>query len=82
MWNRQNINARFLLILGVVAYIFAFLFSYEQWVAPRYAGWGLLYRDVPAGYILISWTLCLISALWMPRDLTRPSQLLFFIQYF
>ncbi len=69
-------------MLGVVAYIGAFLFSYEQWVAPRYAGWGLSYRDVPAGYIQISWVLCLISALWMPRDLTRPSQLLFFIQYF
>lgn len=82
MWDQQNINARFFLILGVVAYISAFLFSYEQWVAPRYAGWGLSYREVPAGYILISWALCLISALWMPRDLTRPSQLLFYIQYF
>ncbi|MFA6920222.1 MAG: hypothetical protein WC216_00120 [Gallionella sp.] len=82
MWNRQDVIARFFLMLGVVAYIAAFLFSYEQWVAPRYAGWGLSYREVPAGYILISWALCLISALWMPRDLTRPSQLLFYIQYF
>ena len=40
------------------------------------------YRDVPAGYILTSWILCLVAALWMPRDLTRPSQLLFYIQYF
>lgn len=75
-------NARFYLMLGVVIYIFAFLFSYGQWVAPRYEGWGMGYRDVPAGYILISWILCLVSALWMPRDLTRPSQLLFYIQYF
>lgn len=82
MWNRQSINARFFLMLGVVAYTSAFLFSYEQWVVPRYESWGMSYRDVPAGYILTSWILCLVSALWMPRDLTRPSQLLFFIQYF
>jgi len=82
MWNRQSINARVFLILGVVAYTSAFLFSYEQWVVPIYEVWGMTYRDVPAGYILTSWILCLVPALWMPGDLTRPSQLLFFIQYF
>ena len=75
-------SARLFLMLGVVAYISAFLFSYEQWVVPRYEGWGMSYRDVPVGYIQISWILCLVSALWIPRDLTRPTQLLFFIQYF
>lgn len=82
MLNRKINNARFFLILGVVAYICAFLLSYEQWVVPRYEGWGMSYRNVPAGYILTSWILCLIPAIWMPRDLMRPSQLLFFIQYF
>jgi len=75
-------NARFYLVLGVVIYISAFLFSYEHWVAPRYEGWGMSYRDVPAGYILTSWILCVVSALWIPGDLIRPSQLLFYIQYF
>ena len=75
-------NARFVLMLGVIAYISAWLFSYEQWVVPRYETWGMSYREVPLGYKLTSWILCLISALWIPRDLTRPSQLLFFIQYF
>lgn len=75
-------RARFFLMLGVIVYITAFLFSYEQWVVPRYEGWGMSYRDVPVGYIIISWILCLLSALWIPCDLTRPSQLLFFIQYF
>jgi hypothetical protein len=69
-------------MLGVVAYISAFLFSYGQWVVPRYESWGMSYRDVPVGYIHISWILCLVSALWIPRDLTRPTHLLFFIQYF
>ena len=78
----HDIKARTFLMLSVVLYIFAFLFSYQQWVVPRYEGWGMAFRDVPLGYILSSWALCLISALWMPRDLTRPSQLLFFIQYF
>ena len=69
-------------MLGVVVYISAFLFSYEQWVVPRYEVWGMSYRDIPAGYTLTSWILCLVSAIWIPRDLARPSQLLFFIQYF
>ena len=75
-------NARFFLMLCVAAYISAFLFSYEQWVVPQYEGWGMSYRDVPTGYILTSWILCLVSALWTPRDLLRPSHLLFFVQYF
>jgi hypothetical protein len=82
MFERQSVNARLFLILGVIAYISAFLFSYEQWVVPRYEGWGLSYRDVPIIYMLSSWFLCLVPALWIPLDLTRPSQLLFFIQYF
>lgn len=75
-------NARLFLMLGVVVYICSFLFSYEHWVVPRYEAWGMSYRVVPAGYILTSWALCLITALWIPVDLTRPSQLLFFVQYF
>jgi len=82
MLNRENLKARIFLMLGVAIYISAFLYSYKQWVVPRYESWGLSYRDVPEIYITISWLLCLASALWMPRDLTRPSQLLFFIQYF
>ena len=82
MRDRQRINSRFFLMICVVVYISAFLFSYEQWVVPRYESWGLSYQDTPAGYILTSWIMCLASAFWMPRDLTRPSQLLFFIQYF
>lgn len=80
--NIQNFKARFLLVMAVIVYISAFLISYGQWVAPRYAAWGMSYRDVPIEYILSSWALCLIPALWMPRDLMRPSQLLFYIQYF
>jgi hypothetical protein len=82
MWNKKIVGTRIFLLLGVSVYICAFLYSYEQWVVPRYEGWGMSYRDVPLAYILTSWALCLIAALWIPRDLKRPSQLLFFIQYF
>jgi hypothetical protein len=75
-------NARFYFLFGVIIYIFSFIFSYENWVAPKYENWGMGYREVPTGYIIASWILCLIPAFWMPLDLKRPSQLLFFIQYF
>ena len=81
MWKYRRLEARVILVVCVLIYISVFLFSYKQWVVPRYESWGFSYRDIPIGYTLISWVLCLISALWLPRDLTRPSQLLFYIQY-
>jgi hypothetical protein len=75
-------KARVHLVIGVFLYISAFLFSYEEWVVPRYEDWGMGSRDVPIEYIISSWVFCLIPSLWMPINLSRPSQLLFCIQYF
>jgi hypothetical protein len=76
------LKARFYFLASVILYISVFLIGYEEWVAPKYTTWGMGYRDIPIGYILSSWLMCLIPAIWMPYDLTRPSQILFYIQYF
>ncbi|MBI3584679.1 MAG: hypothetical protein HY096_12145 [Nitrospinae bacterium] len=73
---------RLLLVFSTIAYVAIFQWTYERLVAPRYDYWGLSYDPIPFPYLQISWVLAIFPATWMPIKLRRPSQLLFFIQYF
>ena len=84
--NHTNVlrirKSRLFLLASVVAYVAVFNVTYEMFVAPTYISWGLSYRPLPFAYTVGSWVLCLLPALWLPLVPRRPSQLLFYIQYF
>lgn len=72
---------RILFILSVILYVVVFNWTYKQFIVPTYDHWGLSYNLPASGYLLLSWVVSLIPALWMPIEFKRPSLLLFYIQY-
>lgn len=75
-------SGRALLVLVVASYVLVFNLTYRDLVAPVFEFWGLGYRHPPGVYLLISAVLCLVPALWMPVRFSRPSLMLFYVQYF
>jgi len=73
---------RILLIVSVIFYVMVFNWAYKQLVAPTYGYFGLSYNPPAPSYLLVSWVVSLIPALWLPTEFKRPSLLLFYIQYF
>jgi len=74
-WNRL------FLLLGIVAYIVCFRWLYHNYLAPEWGYLGFGDDPVPAKYLLLTWLLSLIPALWMPLLLRRPSQLAYWVLY-
>jgi hypothetical protein len=65
-----------------MSYVAIFNLTYRDLIAPVFQFWGLGYRDIPSPYFLTSVVCCLVPALWMPLKFSRPSLLLFYVQYF
>jgi len=75
-------SARLLLIAAVACYIAIFNLTYRDLLAPVFQFWGLPYHPLPALQFWTSTVLCVVPALWMPVQFSRPSLLLFYVQYF
>ena len=77
-----SVRGRITLVLAVIGYVIVFNLAYRSLVVPTFESWGLGYHQVSS---LLFWTsaiVCVIPALWMPVEFTRPSLLLFYVQYF
>lgn len=74
--------ARTTLLVGITTYVVVLNWTYVRFVAARYDYFGSGLNDIPWGYFAISFILALIPGFWMPLTLTRPSHLLFYVQYF
>jgi hypothetical protein len=77
----RHLKPRWILFLGIVAYIAIVNWTYVDFVATIYPFYGLSYNPPPLSYQLISWALSILPALWLPLDLRRPSLIFFLIQY-
>ncbi|MDB4917573.1 MAG: hypothetical protein JWM95_5217 [Gemmatimonadetes bacterium] len=75
-------TARLLVVAAVICYVIAFNLTYRDFVSPIFQFWGLGYRPIPAPYFWTTCLLCVLPSTWMPVSLTRPSLLLFYLQYF
>ncbi|MCU1332657.1 MAG: hypothetical protein JWM08_1649 [Candidatus Angelobacter sp.] len=71
---------RIKIVLGAVAYVAAFHWSYVTVLITLYAYEGFKYRNRPEA-VALSWILALIPALWLPIRLIRPSQLVYWLLY-
>lgn len=74
-------GSRLAAIALAALYVGAFFLSYRELVAPVYAFWGLSYRVIPAEYLGMTVALCIFPSFWMPLRFSRPSMLLFYLQY-
>ena len=72
---------RLWLVAAVSCYVAIFHVSYRDLVAPTFAFFGLSYHPLAAQYFWTSVALCILPSCWMPIAFSRPSLLLFYVQY-
>jgi hypothetical protein len=70
-----------LFVGSICLYILALNGAFRQLVVPNYGYYGFFLRTVDSGYLLASWVVCLIPALWLPIAFQRPSQLIVLFLY-
>lgn len=82
-WRPTHLSrSRLSLVVAVAIYIAMFNATYYALVVPVFGAWGFGAFSAPAIYFWVSVLLCLIPAFWMPVGFSRPSLMLFYIQYF
>jgi len=72
---------RLWLICGMVAYVACFQWMYINYLYPTWAYFGFDYYPPESKYLVLAWILSLLPSLWMPIELTRPSQLAYWVLY-
>lgn len=72
---------RLLLLLSIVGYVAFFQWMYVNYLYPFWGYFGFDYNPPGRGYIVLAWFLSVIPSLWMPADLSRPSQLAYWVLY-
>jgi hypothetical protein len=78
---KTNVKPRALLVLGVLTYVAVFQWMYENYLYPNW-DYAVFHYYVPPGvYLLLSWILSVTPSFWMPVELTRPSQLTYWVLY-
>jgi hypothetical protein len=66
----------------VAIYVTIFNVTYYALVVPVFGAWGFGTWSDPIVYFWVSVLFCLVPACWMPIQFSRPSLLLFYVQYF
>lgn len=77
----NTIKSRSLLILGILAFIGAFHWVYVSWLKPTFGYMGFTYTEAPIETLILAWTLAALPAVWMPMQVSRPSQLISWVLY-
>ncbi len=66
--------------MGAVAYVALFNWAYATAMSPwRYIGYT--YNPPPPAFVIFSWLVAILPALWMPISLRRPSQVGYWLLY-
>lgn len=78
-WHKAK--SRLLFVGSICLYILILNSTYRMLVTPRYEYYGLSLRTLDFNYLLMSWVVCLIPALWFPIAFQRPSQLILILMY-
>jgi hypothetical protein len=72
---------RSLLVCGMVAYVGCFQWMYIHYLDPTWSYFGFDYYPPATKYVVLAWVLSLLPSFWMPIQLTRPSQLAYWVLY-
>lgn len=69
------------LVGSVAIYVLLLNWTYAELVAPVYTYVGLSFSPLSAWQFAFCFVLCIVPSFWAPVRVTRPSQLLFLVQY-
>jgi hypothetical protein len=72
---------RILLACGMIAYVACFHWMYIHYLDATWAYFGFNYFAPSMKYVVLAWVLSLLPSLWMPINLSRPSQLAYWVLY-
>src|SRR5207237_1133633 len=65
----------------VAAYVATFTLAYVRVLSPTWSYQGFVFQPASPMLVVLGFVLAMAPALWMPVDLTRPSQLVYWILY-
>src|ERR1700691_4553321 len=77
----MKITPRKIAFAAMTLYIACFQWVYVQYLFPTFGYLGFEFYPPSPGYLALAWVLSLFPALWMPVELTRPSQLAYWVLY-
>jgi hypothetical protein len=77
----SHTQRRLLLVSAMVTYVAVFQWMYINYLYPNWAYFGFDYFPPSTKYLVLAWTLSLLPSLWMPIELSRPSQLAYWVLY-
>ncbi len=80
-FNIFNISDRLLLVAFVIVYLLILHFSYVKLISPIWGYMGFIYNNPSFFTIFLTWVIATIPALWMPIDIKRPSQIIYWVFY-
>ncbi|MGB2677796.1 MAG: hypothetical protein WAN12_12000 [Candidatus Acidiferrum sp.] len=78
---KDIIQRRAMLICIVIAYIGCFQWIYIHYLYPIFGYFGYDFNVPATAQVFLAWFLAVLPSLWMPIELTRPSQLIYWILY-
>jgi hypothetical protein len=74
-------HLRKIVFVIVALYIACFQWMYVHYLFPTFGYLGFALNSPPSSGLALAWTLSLLPCLWMPIQLTRPSQLAYWVLY-
>lgn len=68
-------------ILGAVSYIVALNAIYIFHISPQFSYMGYVFQPAPLGILIIAWVAAWLPSWWLPIQLSRPSQVVYWLLY-
>lgn len=78
---KKETKTRLWVLAGGAAYLITFQWLYSTLVTENWAYMSFTYVTPTFGFFLITWAASLLPILWMPIELKRPSQLIYWLLY-
>lgn len=80
-FSRDTLAQRFGIMTGVAIYVALLVFIYSSHISPQFSYLGYVLQPVSLGYLFIAYSTAWLPSLWMPVQLTHPSQVVYWLLY-
>jgi hypothetical protein len=69
------------LVVGVILFVLILRWAYINWLSLIFGYYGFTYTVPPDRYLALAFICSVLPSLWMPMEVTRPSQLGYWVLY-
>lgn len=77
----KYIKYKLIMVIMLISYIALFKWVYVTSISPLFFYMGYTYHDLSVMASILSWALPIIPMIWMPLDIQRPSQIIYWLLY-